>query len=91
MSLQRLVLDYRSGELVVRALYLSKGDSNPGTVHRRREVEDLVRTGLQDALRALEGARVDVVGVSGFTTREDILSISSPSEMSSPTRVKGER
>ena len=35
MSLQRLVLDFRSGELVVRCLYRSKGDSNPGTKGRR--------------------------------------------------------
>jgi hypothetical protein len=32
MALQRLVLDFRSEELVVRCLYRSKGESNPGTV-----------------------------------------------------------
>jgi hypothetical protein len=89
VTLQRLVLDYRTGELVVRCLYRSKGDANPGTVRRRREVEDLVRTGLQDALTALQDGRVDVVGVSGYQVREDILSIASPSKMASPTRVKG--
>jgi len=72
-DLKRLVLDYRSGELIVRCLYRSKGDTNPGTVRRRREVEDLVRTGLQDALRALEGGDVELVGTSGFTQREDVL------------------
>jgi hypothetical protein len=74
-DLKRLVLDYRTGELVVRCLYRSKGDTNPGTVRRRREVEDLVRAGLQDALTALdsEAGRVDVVGASGYTTREDVL------------------
>ena len=61
MSLQRLVLDFRTGELVVRCLYCSKGDSNPGTKTRRREVLDLTRGGLSAALEALEG-RVDVVG-----------------------------
>jgi hypothetical protein len=75
MSLQRLVLDYRSGELAVRCLYRSDGSTGPGTKARRREVEDLVRTGLQDALTSLEGGRVDMVGTSGFTTREDILSL----------------
>ena len=35
MTLQRLVLDFRSGELVVRCLYRSKGDSNPGMKGRR--------------------------------------------------------
>jgi len=57
------------------------------------EIEgDLARRGLQDALRALQDGSGEVVGTSGFTTREDILSISSPSKMSSqssPTRVKG--
>ena len=71
MSLQRLVLDFRTGELVVRCLYCSKGDSNPGTKGRRREVLDLTRGGLSAVLEALEG-RVDVVGTSGFTTREDV-------------------
>jgi hypothetical protein len=31
MTLQRLVLDFRSGELVVRCVYCSEGDPNPGT------------------------------------------------------------
>jgi hypothetical protein len=31
MTLQRLVLDYRSGELVVRALYRSEGEAGPNT------------------------------------------------------------
>jgi hypothetical protein len=35
MTLQCLVLDFRSGKLVVRCLYRSKGDSNPGTKGRR--------------------------------------------------------
>jgi hypothetical protein len=42
-QLQRLVLDFRSDEIVVRVLYrrsLQDGP-NPGTVRRRREVEDL--------------------------------------------------
>jgi hypothetical protein len=82
MTLQRLVLDYRTGELVVRALYrrsLEDGP-NPGTKARAREVSDLVRTGLQDALGALEGD-VTMAGTSGFTQREDVLLATvSPSE-----------
>jgi len=75
-SLQRLVLDFRSeaGELVVRCLYrrsLEDGP-NPGTKARAREVAELVRSGLEDALAALEGG-VEVVGRSGFTQREDIM------------------
>jgi hypothetical protein len=31
MTLQRLVLDYRSGELVVRALYRTEGEAGPNT------------------------------------------------------------
>jgi hypothetical protein len=73
MTLQRLVLDYRSGELVIRALYRAGLDApNPGTVRRRRQVEDLTREGLRQALASLE-RRVDIVGTSGFTTREDIV------------------
>jgi hypothetical protein len=33
-QLKRLVLDYRSDELVVRCLYHSKGEANPGTARR---------------------------------------------------------
>jgi hypothetical protein len=49
-ELKRLVIDLRSGELVLRVLYHSRGDANRGTVRRRREVVDLCRGGLQDAL-----------------------------------------
>jgi hypothetical protein len=83
MTLQRLVLDFRSGELVVRCLYRSKGHSNPGTKGRRREVAALTWTGLTQALEVLEaGVDVDMVGTSGFTSREDILSLSLPDEAS---------
>jgi len=72
MTLQRLVLDFRTGELVVRCLYRRTDGPNPGTKSRGREVTELIRTGLQDALEALEGA-TQCVGTSGFTTREDVL------------------
>jgi hypothetical protein len=72
MTLQRLVLDFRAGEIVVRCLYGTQSLSNPGTKAGAREVSRLARSGLQDALRALEGD-VEVVGTSGFTTREDVL------------------
>jgi hypothetical protein len=74
MTLERLVIDYRSGELVVRALYQRslEASPNPGTVKRRREVSELVRTGLQDALEALAGD-VTMAGTSGFSVREDIM------------------
>ena len=68
-ELKRLVLTFKPGELIVHTRYRSKGETNPGTVRRRREVEDLVRGGHGAALEALEG-RVDVVGTSGYTPRE---------------------
>ena len=73
MTLKRLVLDFRSGELVTRVLYRSSLDGpNTGTKARQREVTDLTREGLRQALFSLEG-RVDIVGTSGLTTREDIV------------------
>jgi hypothetical protein len=67
VTLQRIVLDYRSGELVARVLYRSSLDApNPGTVRRRRQVEDLAREGLRQALASLEGD-AELVGTSGFT------------------------
>jgi hypothetical protein len=73
-ELKRLVLDYRTSELAVRCLYRTKGSAGPNTKARRRQVEELVREGLRQALASLEG-RVDVVGQSGFFTREDALSL----------------
>jgi hypothetical protein len=88
MSLQRLVLDFRTGELVVRCLYCSKGDSNPGTKTRRREVTELTREGLRRALASLESeADAELVGCSGFTTREDVLLLAASPETAK--RVKG--
>jgi len=75
-SLLRLVVDYRTGEINLRVLYRSNGESNHGTKKRAREIQELATAGLQDALRALESeAGVSVTGSSGFTTREDVLSI----------------
>jgi len=80
MTLQRLVFDYRSGELVVRCLYHTEGGAGPNTKARRREVSRLVKTGLEQALEALKGG-AECVGTSGFTTREDVLlATTSPDE-----------
>jgi hypothetical protein len=74
MTLQRLVLDFRTGELVARALYRSQDGAGPSTKARAREVTALVRTGLEQALEALDSeAGAECVGTSGFTTREDVL------------------
>jgi hypothetical protein len=72
-QLQRLVLDFRSGELVIRVLYRSKGESNPGTKARTREVTELARSGLTRALEALDAGDVAICGTSGFSQRQDIL------------------
>jgi hypothetical protein len=78
MTLQRIVLEFRDGELIARILYRSSLDGpNPSTKARAREVSALARTGLQDALEALEGG-AECVGTSGFTTREDLLSVALP-------------
>jgi hypothetical protein len=86
MTLERLVLDYRGGELVVRVLYRSEDGPNPGTKARTRGVAELARTGLRDALEALEG-NAECVGTSGFTTREDILSLPRPDEPTAARRA----
>jgi len=54
-QLQRLVLDYRSGELVLRVLYRSEDGSNPGAKARAREVFSLVHEGLHQSLASLGG------------------------------------
>jgi hypothetical protein len=87
MALQRLVLDFRSDELVVRCLYRAQDGPNPGTKARAREVSSLVRTGLREALRALEGD-VTMAGTSGFTTREDVL-LATASSTTQQTMRKG--
>jgi len=81
MQLQRLVLDYRGGDLVVRCLYRSKGGAGPGTKTRQREVSELAREGLTQALEALSGG-TECVGTSGFTTRVDVLLATASSEKS---------
>ena len=55
MTLQRLIVTFRSGELVVHALYRCDegGGANPGTKGRTREVAELARAGLEQALEAL--------------------------------------
>jgi hypothetical protein len=73
MTLQRIVLEFRDGELIARVLYRSGLDGpNPSTKARAREVSALARTGLLEALEALESG-AECVGTSGFTTREDVL------------------
>ena len=74
MSLRRLILTFKPDGLEARVLYRRQAGPNPGTKARRREVSELVRAGLQDALEALEGD-VEDLGTSGYEVREDILGL----------------
>lgn len=86
-QLQRLVVEYRGEELVVRTLYRRGADGpNPDTKARTREVTDLTREGLRQALASLEGG-AECIGTSGFTTREDILSLPRPDEPTAARRA----
>jgi len=78
MTLQRLIVTFKPEETIIHALYRSDGRSNPGTKARRREVEQLARSGLRQALASLDEGDVTMCGASGFTQREDILSVGSP-------------
>jgi hypothetical protein len=77
-QLQRLVIEMKSGELIIRVLYRSKGESNPGTKTRTREVTALAKSGLRDALHALGEGEATMCGSSGFTQREDLVSVALP-------------
>ena len=86
-QLQRLVLDYRSGELVVRCLYRSEDGPSPGTKARTREVTALARSGLTRALEALDAGDVAICGTSGFSQRQDLLSVALP-RLDEPSEAK---
>lgn len=91
MTLQRLILDYRNGELVVRCLYRTESGAGPNTKVRRREVQDLTREGLRQALAPLEGD-VTMCRTSGFVQREDIslVTASPDARMQVKAKLKGE-
>lgn len=73
MWLQHLILTFGPEGVEIRTLYRSEAGPNPGTKARTREVTDLVRTGLREAMETLEG-HVDVIGTSGYQEREDTIS-----------------
>ncbi len=75
MTLQRLVLNFEGDAVTVRALYRTKAGPSPGTAARRREVTELTRAGLLEALQALDAGDVADLGTSGFTQREDVLGL----------------
>jgi hypothetical protein len=72
MTLERLILSFKGGEIVFHTLYRTQDGANAGTKARRRQVAELTREGLRQALASLEGG-AECVGTSGFTTREDVL------------------
>jgi hypothetical protein len=81
-QLQRLVLEFKADELVVRTLYRSSLDGpSTGTKARTREVTELTREGLRRALASLE-VDAALVGCSGFTQREDVLLVDAREEES---------
>ena len=74
-DVSRIVLTFKDGELVIHTLYHTPElGPNPNTKARTREVTNLTRRGLQEALEALEAGSPECVGCSGFLSREDILS-----------------
>jgi len=75
VTLQRLVLTFDKDGIQLRALYRTKNGPNPGTKARTKEVTELARAGLREALAALDAGGVILVGTSGFETREDTLSV----------------
>jgi hypothetical protein len=89
MTLQRLVLNFTREGVEVCTLYRRRSQDcpNPGTAARRREVWELTRTGLGRALQA-PGGHVDVTGTSGFTQREDILSLPAASPWSNASTAR---
>src|SRR5688572_14674516 len=76
-QLQRLIITFKPEETIMHALYRTQDGPGPNTKARKREVEQLVRIGLHQALVSLKDG-AEVVGTSGFSTREDILSLARP-------------
>ncbi len=89
-QLQRIVLTFKPEGLEARVLYRSSSGPGPGTKARRREVTELTRTGLLEALEALDAGDVKDLGTSGFTQREDVLGlpVSSLTHVTSSPLVK---
>jgi hypothetical protein len=72
VTLQRLIITFKPEETVVHAIYRTQDGPGLNTRAHRREVQELARSGLTQTLEALEGG-VEVVGTSGYETREDII------------------
>ena len=72
MTLQRLIFTFKPDGVEVRTLYRSKDGPNPGTVRRRRQVEDLARQGLSvgDAARRANVSEEQVRRVLGVGKKQ---------------------
>jgi len=77
MTLLCLIITFKPEGVEIRTLYRSKNGPNPGRKSRAREVRELARTGLREAMEALEDY-VDVIGTSGYQVREDTISVGVP-------------
>jgi hypothetical protein len=74
MTLQRLIITFKPEETIMHALYRTQDGPGPNTKGRRRQVAELAKNGLRQALASLESeADTELVGCSGFVQREDIL------------------
>jgi hypothetical protein len=88
MTLQRLILTFKPEEIVLHALYRTQDSPNPGTKARTTAVVNLTRQGLRQALASLDSeGGAEVVGTSGFSTHEDILSLPRPDEPTAARRA----
>jgi hypothetical protein len=70
--LQRLVITFKTDEIVLHALYRTQDGTNPGMKARCKEVTEITRSGLTQALEALE-CGVQVLRTSRCEMREDII------------------
>jgi hypothetical protein len=71
----RLKVEFKPDGIRLRTLYRGRGRPGPNTKARRREVEQLVRAGLERTLEAIKDGPVEMVGTAGFATREDTLEL----------------
>ena len=60
MTLQRLIT-FKPKEIILHALYRTQDGTNPGTKARCKEVKELTRSGLTQALEALNAPSVLVL------------------------------
>lgn len=76
-ALRSLSVTFEGDATTVRVSYTTGVGKapNPGTKARQRQVQELARRGLAEALEALtsEAGEVAVVGEAGFTHRQDTL------------------